>query len=90
MPLLAASQQAQKENAHFTGNMNTPCCWGAKYALRQKAHYGLHSTKVCFLTKLEKEKSEPLPTGIGFGFLCFGGDKRDRTADLLNAIQALS
>ena len=25
-----------------------------------------------------------------FGFALFGGDKRDRTADLLNAIQALS
>ena len=32
----------------------------------------------------------PLPTANRFGFLRFGGDKRDRTADLLNAIQALS
>ena len=28
--------------------------------------------------------------GKRFGLCCFGGDKRDRTADLLNAIQALS
>ena len=28
--------------------------------------------------------------GNKFGLCCFGGDKRDRTADLLNAIQALS
>ena len=32
----------------------------------------------------------PLPTGARFGFIRCGGDKRDRTADLLNAIQALS
>ena len=30
------------------------------------------------------------PQGFGLAVCCFGGDKRDRTADLLNAIQALS
>lgn len=32
----------------------------------------------------------PLPTGIRFGFDCFGGDEGDRTLDLLNAIQTRS
>ena len=31
-----------------------------------------------------------LKTSCFQGFLCHGGDKRNRTADLLNAIQALS
>jgi len=35
------------------------------------------------------ENEEKAPKTIGFSVL-FGGDKRDRTADLLNAIQALS
>ncbi len=39
---------------------------------------------------MENEKSEPFPSGKRLGFSCDGGDKRDRTADLLNAIQALS
>ena len=38
----------------------------------------------------ETKNPNPLPTANRFGFLDFGGDKRDRTADLLNAIQALS
>ena len=36
-------------------------------------------------TKKHKEKASK-----SFDFKAFGGDKRDRTADLLNAIQALS
>ena len=38
----------------------------------------------------ETKNPNPLPTANRFGFSYFGGDKRDRTADLLNAIQALS
>ena len=38
----------------------------------------------------ETKNPNPLPMANRFGFLDFGGDKRDRTADLLNAIQALS
>ena len=38
----------------------------------------------------ETKNPNPLPTANRFGFFDFGGDKRDRTADLLNAIQALS
>ena len=38
----------------------------------------------------ETKNPNPLPTANRFGFSHFGGDKRDRTADLLNAIQALS
>ena len=36
---------------------------------------------------VEKSKKKGHPKWMSF---CFGGDKRDRTADLLNAIQALS
>ena len=32
----------------------------------------------------------PIGTMAGFGLSCFGGDKRDRTADLLTASQTLS
>ena len=35
----------------------------------------------------ETKNPNPLPTANRFGFFGFGGDKRDRTADLLNAIQ---
>ena len=37
-------------------------------------------------------KQNPNPSPIEkmwFGLSCFGGDKRDRTADLLNAIERL-
>ena len=38
-------------------------------------------------------KQNPNPSPIEkmwFGLSCFGGDKRDRTADLLNAIERLA
>ena len=35
-------------------------------------------------------KKEKKKASKSFDFKAFGGDKRDRTADLLNAIQALS
>ena len=38
-------------------------------------------------------KQNPNPSPIEkmwFGYSCFGGDKRDRTADLLNAIERLA
>ena len=38
-------------------------------------------------TEIFQAKQKGHPFGCPF---CFGGDKRDRTADLLNAIQALS
>ena len=42
---------------------------------------------MCFLIVHKKIKS---PETVEFQGFSFGGDKRDRTADLLNAIQALS
>ncbi len=42
------------------------------------------------LSQKQKTNPNPSPIGTRFGFVCCGGDKRDRTADLLNAIQALS
>jgi hypothetical protein len=42
---------------------------------------------MCFLIVHKKIKS---PETVKFQGFSFGGDKRDRTADLLNAIQALS
>ncbi len=47
---------------------------------------------LCLLLHSKKQKKKPCKAAkqaILQGFL-FGGDKRDRTADLLNAIQALS
>jgi hypothetical protein len=43
--------------------------------------------KMCFIIVHKKIKS---PETVEFQGFSFGGDKRDRTADLLNAIQALS
>ena len=40
-----------------------------------------------FSNRTQKQKS---PETVEFQGFLFGGDKRDRTADLLNAIQALS
>ena len=42
---------------------------------------------MCFIIVHKKIKS---PETVEFQGFSFGGDKRDRTADLLNAIQALS
>ena len=42
---------------------------------------------MCFLIVHKKVKS---PETVEFQGFSLGGDKRDRTADLLNAIQALS
>ncbi len=42
---------------------------------------------MCFLIVHKKVKS---PETVKFQGFSLGGDKRDRTADLLNAIQALS
>ena len=43
-----------------------------------------------FLENCTQKKKEKSPKPIGLGLNIHGGDKRDRTADLLNAIQALS
>ena len=58
---------------------------------RYRRRYGQCNIKVlenmCFLIVHKKIKS---PETVEFQGFSFGGDKRDRTADLLNAIQALS
>ena len=41
------------------------------------------------LTGIQSSNCKKQATRLGL-VVCFGGDKRDRTADLLNAIQALS
>ena len=45
---------------------------------------------LAFADVLENKNPNPSPTGIRFGFIRYGGDDRDRTDYLLNAIQALS
>ena len=58
---------------------------------RYRRRYGQCNIKVlenmCFLIVHKKIKS---PETVEFQGFSLGGDKRDRTADLLNAIQALS
>ncbi len=49
---------------------------------------GAAGNALSFVPPMSKRKS--LETVWLQGFLLFGGDKRDRTADLLNTIQALS
>ena len=78
------------ENADF------PSCW--KFGPYQQKNGGgiavippPRSLRRAYAVSCRETKNpNPLPTANRFGFLDFGGDKRDRTADLLNAIQALS
>ena len=45
---------------------------------------------ICSVDIKYNKNPNPLPTGTRFGFDCFGGPERDRTADLLNAIDGRS
>ena len=64
----------------------------AETALRKSPVLYLHKRTECDGRgkAFSKKNPNPRPIGTRFGFVCCGGDKRDRTADLLNAIQALS
>ena len=53
--------------------------------LRRKNAFG--RTTALLAPRMPSQNKKAIPYGMT---CCFGGDKRDRTADLLNAIQALS